>query len=268
MTTPNRSSDRSSRPGSETLRDIRVAPPAASAFHARPSAASRAYTFDAKLRLLPGVTIPLRSMLVADGERQILVSPVATADEAALAGTVPLTLVAPSLLHHRHLEPALERYHPVALWGPPGLADKKPELVPLHVFGVDPWPHGELLDFVLVEGAPKRNEVVLFHRDSRTIYTADLFFHICEPEGFLTPITFRMMDIHRRFAMAKTWRRWVTDRDAFARSIDRILAWDFDRIVVAHGETVDHHARERFEAALRERELLGSRSSPRRSTTL
>jgi hypothetical protein len=109
---------------------------------------------------------------------------------------------------------------------------------------------------VVVEGAPKRNEVVFFHKPSRTIYTADLFFNIREPEGFLTPLTFRAMGIHRRFATAKMWRRWVIDRAGFARSIDKILAWDFDRIVVAHGDVVDQHARVQFEAALRELGLI------------
>jgi hypothetical protein len=252
MTTTNRGSDLLSHPAGETLPDLRAHTLDSAGFDARLSTASQIAYFDSKLPLLPGVTIPLRSMLITGDKDRILVSPVATSEEAALAGAAPLTLVAPSLLHHRHLETALERYHPVALWGPPGLAEKKPELVPIHVFGVDPWPHGELLDVVLVEGAPRRNEVVFFHRDSKTLYTADLFFHILEPEGLLTPITFRLMGIYRRFAMAKMWRHWVTDRAAFARSIERILAWDFERIVVAHGAIVEKHARSQVESALRE----------------
>jgi hypothetical protein len=257
MTTPNRNSGERVR--SETLRDLRAQTLDTPAFHARAGTPSSATYFDAKLKMLPGVTIPLRSMLVSSTDQQILISPVATADEARLAAAAPVTVVSPSLLHHRHLETALERYHPLALWGPPGLAEKKPELVPLHVFGLDPWPHDDVLEFVLVEGAPRRNEVVFFHKQSRTIYTADLFFNIREPEGLLAPLAFRMMGIYRRFAMAKMWRHWVTDRAAFLRSIDAILAWDFQRIVVAHGEAVELNAREQFEVALRELALSDRR---------
>lgn len=256
MTTPNRSSDRLSPVGNETLRDLRVQTPDSLAYQARAGAVSRTHYCDSKLKLLPGVTIPLRSMLVAGDQQQILISPVATPEEAAFAGTMPTVLVSPSLLHHRCLDAALSRYRPVALWGPPGLAEKKPELMPVHVFGLDSWPYDALLEYVVVEGAPRRNEVVFFHRESRTIYTADLFFNIREPEGFLAPLAFRAMGIHRRFAAARMWRRWVTDRAAFAASIDEILAWDFDRIVVAHGEAVVHDAREQFEAALRELDLI------------
>jgi hypothetical protein len=227
-----------------------------SLFPRRVSIGSRTYYFDSTLALLPGVTIPLRSMLVAARDHQFLISPVATAAEAAQIGAPPLTLIAPSLLHHRHLFDAISRYHPIELWGPPGLAERKPRLGRVFMFGVDAWPYASELEFVLVGGAPRRNEVVFFHRVSRTIYTADLFFNILEPEGILAPLAFRMMGVYRRFAVSKMWRRWVTDRAAFARSIDEILAWDFDRIVVAHGDVVDDDARGQFCAALRERHLI------------
>jgi hypothetical protein len=217
---------------------------------------SNATYFDSTLKLLPGVTIPLRAMKVSTVDRQILISPIGTAEEAAEIDVAPLTVVAPSLLHHLHLETAIERYRPVALWGPPGLAEKVPDLGPMHVFGEDPWPHADQLEFVIVEGAPKRNEVVFFHKASKTIYTADLFFNIREPQGLLTPLTFRLMGIYKRFAAAKMWRRWVTDRIAFQRSIEQILAWDFERIVVAHGDPVERDAHVQFEAALRELELI------------
>jgi hypothetical protein len=216
---------------------------------------SMSYFFDSKLALLPGVSIPLRSMLIA-GEHDILVSPVGTVEEGSLIGGAPLVLVAPSLLHHIHLAKLIERHRPVALWGPPGLAEKQPALGPMHTFGVDPWPYAAELDYVLVEGAPRRNEVVFFHRSSRTIYTADLLLNICRPKGLLTSLALRGMGVHRRLGAAKMWRRWVTDRAAFGRSIDAILAWEFERIVVAHGDIVDENARDRFEIALRELQLL------------
>lgn len=253
MTTPIHTPDRSSRSAVEAPRA-----PVAQALSstAEPRSASRLHTFDAKLKLLPGVTIPLRSLLVTSAEHELLISPVGTAEEASHLGTAPLTLIAPSLLHHLHLGATIERVRPLALWAPPGLAAKHPELGPMHVFGVDPWPHANLLDAVVIEGAPVRNEVVFFHAPSKTIYTADLFFNIREPEGLLTPLAFRAMGIHRRFAAARPWRRWVIDRAAFTRSIEQVLAWDFERIVMAHGDTLEVNARERFEIALRELQLL------------
>lgn len=256
MTTPTNRPDRWSRGAAGASGAQRAQTPSLSIFSGRSSIGPRTYCFESKLRLFPGVTIPLRSMLATTSEQQLLISPLCTAEEASHIGTAPLALIAPSLRHHLHLTTAIARYRPVALWGPPGLAERKPELGRVYMFGIDAWPYDDQLEFVIINGAPKRNEVVLFHRASRTIYTADLFSHIREPEGWLAPLAFRMMGIHRRFATAKLWRRWVTDRAAFARSIDEILAWDFDRIVVAHGEVIEHYARARFEAALREVHLF------------
>ena len=252
MTTPPITSDHSPRGAAEAPHVPRA--------HAanEPRQDSQAQYFGSQLKILPGVTIPLRSMLVTCAERQLLISPIGTAEEASALGAAPLTLIAPSLLHHLHLPATIERFRPVALWGPPGLAHKLPALGPIHVFGVDPWPHPGLLQAVVIEGAPVRNEVVFFHPASRTIYTADLFFNIAKPEGVLTGLAMRFMGIHRRFAAAKQWRHWVKDRAAFTRSIEQVLAWDFARIVMAHGDPIEDRAHDRFEIALRELQLLDS----------
>lgn len=218
------------------------------------SAPSSARYFEGSLRIIPGVTVPLRSMVVQAGGDAILISPVGGDVEKH---NVPpgAVLVAPSLLHHLHLKEAIEAHAPRAVWGPPGFADKLPDFAPyLKTFGQDPWPYTDLA-FEVVGGAPKRNEVVFFHPPTRTIYTADLVFNLGEPEGWLAPLAFRLMGVHEKFAVPKMWSRWVDDREAFVRSIDRILRWDFDRIAPAHGQLVTHDAKPRLIAALREREL-------------
>ena len=64
------------------------------------------------------------------------------------------------------------------------------------------------------------------------------------------------MGIYKRFAMASMWKRWVTDRAAFRQSIEQVLAWDFDRIAMGHGDLVTENGRAMLIAALRERDLL------------
>jgi hypothetical protein len=108
----------------------------------------------------------------------------------------------------------------------------------------------------VIEGAPKRNEVVFFHKPTATLYTADLVFNILGDAGLLASLTFRMMGIHHRFAVAKMWKRWITDRAAFDRSIAKLLEWDFDRIVMAHGTIVGRNGKQMLIDALRDRDLL------------
>ncbi len=206
--------------------------------------------FEASMRMLPGVHVPLRSMFVP--LRGVLISPVGSEAERAVMSQVR-TLVAPSLLHHLHLQKARELAPAAELWGPPGLADKVAG--PIKVLGQDPWPHDAEIAIEVIGGAPKRNEVVFLHRPTRTLYTADLVFNIHSPAGLLAPLAFRAMGIYKRFAVARMWKRWVEDRAAFDRSIARVLAWDFDRIAMAHGEIVASDGRQALIDALRERDL-------------
>jgi len=219
----------------------------------RDVAAGQPQTFDGELQLLPGVKIPLRSLYV--GSRRVLISPVGGAAEHAILPTVE-ALVAPSLLHHKHLCEAQRLAPYAALWAPPGFAAKEPELGEVNVLGRDPWPFSDELDFEVIEGAPKRNEVVFFHRASATLYTADLVFNMHGDAGWLSKLTFRAMGIYQRFAMAKPWKHWVKNRGAFLESIERVLAWPFDRIVMAHGDIVETGGKELLRRALHERDLL------------
>jgi hypothetical protein len=207
--------------------------------------------FESKLDLLPGVHIPLRSMLVP--LRGVLVSPVGTADERANMPSVR-TIAEPSLLHHVHLAEARALAPDAEVWGPPGFAEKT-GMHDVRVFGRDAWPHEPELAALVIEGAPKRNEVVFLHRPTRTLYTADLVFNILGDAGWLASLTFRMMGIHRRFAVARPWKHWVKDRTAFRRSIDQVLDWEFDRIVMAHGTIVGANGKQMLIDALRERDL-------------
>ncbi len=217
---------------------------------------SEARYFTSDLKMLPGVHLPLRSMLVTSGSDTLLVSPVGTGDELSAVGAREVTLVAPSLLHSKHIGTARAALTTTSLWGPRGFAEKHPELGPVNTFDVDPWPHAATLPYVVIGGVPLRNEVVFFHRATRTIYTADLVFNIRESAGLLSPLAFRVMGIHQRFAIARMWKLWIKDHAAFKRSIEAVLAWDFDRIAMAHGEILEMNARDRLIGALRERDLL------------
>lgn len=224
--------------------------------HAHVAAQPAASYFDNELHLLPGVSIPLRSMLVELDRDAVLISPCGGDAERAAVGSRSTVLVAPSLLHNLHLADAMKQLDVKALWAPPGFVEKLPQFAGAKTFGHDPWPYGEALPYVLIEGAPKRNEVVFFHRASRTIYTADLVFNMHEKAGFLSPLTFRAMGVWKRFAMARPWKHWVKDKAAFRRSIEEVLAWDFDRIAMAHGDIVERDGRALLIGALKERDLL------------
>jgi hypothetical protein len=101
-----------------------------------------------------------------------------------------------------------------------------------------------------IEGAPWITEHALFHERSRSLIVSDLFFNVRRPNGFMTNLFFRIVGAHRKTAQSRVWRLLVKDRTAAARSAEAVLGWDFERVIVGHGDIVEEDARERARAAL------------------
>jgi hypothetical protein len=109
------------------------------------------------------------------------------------------------------------------------------------------------LDLVGIEGVPKTREHVFFHRASRTLIVCDLLFHFpADSRGWTRLFVRHVMRLPRLVGMSFFLRMMVKDRAAFVDSLQRILEWDFDRIVVGHGEPVCENARQTLITALRD----------------
>jgi hypothetical protein len=101
-----------------------------------------------------------------------------------------------------------------------------------------------------VEGMPRVREYACFHSPSRTLIIADLVFNF-ECCSAWTRQFFRWAGGIKEYpGMSRLFRAMIKDRTAFNRSIEKILAWDFDRLVVAHGQTIVTGTRPRLIRAL------------------
>jgi hypothetical protein len=167
--------------------------------------------------------------------------PMEAADREALdrLGSVRY-VVAPSKVHHLFVLPLLEAYPNARLFVAPGLSVKRPEL-PVHAeLGDQPpseW-EGEL-EQALLRGAPLMNELFFFHPRSRTLIVTDAAFNIASSDHLWTRLYLRMMGAYGGFAQSKMVRLCVRDRAAVRESIERVLEWDFDRVVVTHGALLE-----------------------------
>jgi hypothetical protein len=167
--------------------------------------------------------------------------PLATTPLDAVRALGPVAaLVAPNLLHHLYLAAWSAAFPAARLYGPPGLSAKL-RGVRLHEELAEKPPAAwqRDLDQVVVRGVPRMGEVVFLHRASRTLVLTDLAFNFRHGGSALTRTLMRLNDAWGHFGPSRLMRRVITrDRAALRASVDRILSWDFDRIVVAHGEVV------------------------------
>lgn len=201
------------------------------------------------LRFVGGVELGARMTVVrlADGSL-FLHSPVALDDalraELQALGT-PRYVVAPNRFHHLFAGAYRDVFPECRLYVAPGLPEKRPDLHYAAVLPAEastPW-LGEI-DQELFAGLPMMNEVVFLHRASRTLLVCDLAFHLGPEAPWLTRVCFRLVGGYDRFGPTVVERLLIRDRVAARASLERILAWDFDRVIVAHGKILEQGGRE------------------------
>lgn len=159
-------------------------------------------------------------------------------------------VVGPNLWHDECLR-EFQAEHPDALFhAAPGLAEQKRDVR----FGAElsDIPHPDwagVLEQHLVRGMPAMNEIVFHHRPSRSLILADLAFNL-GPEG---PRWFAWMmrayGAWGRFGPTRLEKLMMRDRAAVRASLDRILEWDFQRVIVGHGRNIEMDAKQRFREA-------------------
>ncbi len=191
-----------------------------------------------------GLRLPSASTVVRLANRQLLLySPIAIEDATAAAlaedGDVA-HIIAPSMIHHLWATAAAARFPRATLHATPGLAAKVPalaaarELVDAGATSID-----ASLDSVLVAGAPKLNETVVFHRPSGVLMCADLLFNVTTHATFMSKVILSMTGTGgKALAQSRMWKMGVKDRAAARASIDRVLAWPVTYVAPCHGEPV------------------------------
>ncbi|MSU34341.1 MAG: DUF4336 domain-containing protein [Pedosphaera sp.] len=168
-------------------------------------------------------------------------------------------VVAPSCQHDLYLEGWSARYRTALFWAAPGLRSKQ-EKVPFSGDLVDQlnseW--AGQIDQCLVGGMPGVNEFAFFHPASRSLIVADLAFNLASSDGFLSRTLLKMNGCARGFGPNRSFRWMIKDRTAFAASLEHVMVWDFDRIIVGHGEVVERNGKHTMAAAFGKFLGLGS----------
>lgn len=107
------------------------------------------------------------------------------------------------------------------------------------------------LQVLELAGMPKVREHAIFHAPSRTLIVADLLFNFGDGESAWTRFFARhVMRLKKLTGMSPFFRSMIRDKEAFRGSVARVLEWDFDRIVVGHGDPIQQNARSQLREAL------------------
>jgi Domain of unknown function (DUF4336) len=165
----------------------------------------------------------------------------------------PRYLVSPNKLHHLFWAQWQEAYPDAQSFSPPQLAEKRPDLVFHGKLGDAPHPAwAPQIDQLVFKGSRFFEEVVFFHKESRTVIFGDLVESfdakpltrfqrfiaraggVMAPRGG-TPIDYRFSFLGRR-AQGRA-------------SLQRVIDWGPERLVMCHGVPVLKNALPFIESA-------------------
>jgi Domain of unknown function (DUF4336) len=157
-------------------------------------------------------------------------------------------IVSPNKLHHLYMGEWQTAFPDAKIYASPGLSKKRRDLNFAAQLGDTPetdW--AEEIDQLIFKGSFVMQEVVFFHRPSRTLLLADLMEHFCEDQPFFMRLLMRVFGMYNRAVMPTDWRMTFWRKKKARASLARILAWKPERIILAHGRLIDSEA----ETALR-----------------
>lgn len=199
------------------------------------------------------VNLPLRMTIVRLNSGDLWVhSPTALSaelrDSVDGLGTVTAVL-APSNAHNLWLQGWDSAYPRATIYVAPGIPKKLPTLTDYRLIDEQAqalW--SEDLQLEAMNGVPFLGERVFLHRASRSLIVTDLVQnHLGQEHTGLAKLVAKLVLAPLGFkdiclAPPLRLKFMIKDRPAFVASIKAIQAWDFDRIIVSHGDIIEADA--------------------------
>ncbi len=100
-----------------------------------------------------------------------------------------------------------------------------------------------------IGGFDSLNEWVFYHKASRTLILTDAAFHFDQSFPLVTQLAARVIGSYQALSPSSLERIATTDKKRVKESMEKILSWDFERVVMAHGSIVEIDGRRKLAAS-------------------
>lgn len=176
----------------------------------------------------------------------IALSPVVASFIDDLGGNV-VALIAPNKFHYLFLNEWRERFPHAGVFVDSALAAKVPELAGMRILhDIADRLYAEEIDQLVLRGNRMFQEVVFFHRASRSLILTDLMINLKTDDMSLLPKLFLAFEgvTYPNGGVPRLYRWFTRDKDEARRGLAVIRSWDPIRILFCHGEPIPLAARE------------------------
>lgn len=169
-----------------------------------------------------------------------------TAEVAALGKVA--AIIAPGNFHWLHVGSCQSAFPDAVTYICPGVEKRAKELTFDVVLGDEAAPlwAGELSQ-VALQGTRVMREVAFFHHASKTLILTDLVENITPDTpgtNLVLRLLFRAIGMWNRPSPAPEYRMGWGDKAVVREGLKRILAWDFERVILSHGDLITSDAKQ------------------------
>ena len=171
----------------------------------------------------------------------------ALAAEVAALGRVA-AIIAPGNFHWLHVRSCQQAFPDAVTFVCPGVEKRAWDLSFDAILDDQAPPlWADELSQVTLQGTRLMREVAFLHRASRTLLLVDLienFTAATAGTNLLLRIAFRAIGMWNRPGPAPEYRFAWGDKARVCECLERILAWDFERVILSHGDLITRDARQ------------------------
>jgi len=159
-------------------------------------------------------------------------------------------IVAPSKMHYEHVPEFAKAYSTARVFGGPKVREKLDCVPHMEELTEKPDPAwAGVIDQTCFSGSLLYDEADFYHRASRTLILTDLLFNIPRESDFTTRLWAGLLGVLGKPSRSRSFDVSALERGDVRQSLERMLRWDFDRIILSHGNIVPQHGREVLRAA-------------------
>ena len=207
-----------------------------------------------------GLSVGTRMTVIRLNNRELaVISPIQIENETCLElnklGTVS-HIIAPNLYHYLFAS-AFKNLYPKALfWATSGLEVKKSELLIDRTINNNTDSFLNDLQCLLFDGfrtlglsgVDSLNEWVFFHPQSRTLILTDTAFHFDNSFPLITQFAARVIGGYKSLSPSLLEKVATTEKAKVKLAVQKILDWDFGRVIMAHGSIIESQGKQKFKA--------------------
>lgn len=207
-----------------------------------------------------GLEVGTRMTAIRLGNGELIVISPIDVDEITIQQLNALgnvsTIIAPNCYHHLFLSTFKSIYPHAEIWAAPGL-DSKIQNLTLDRILNKRGTIGNLdeVEYLLFAGFQTigigssgiLNEIVFWHRESQSLILTDTAFHFDVTFPWQTRLIAKILGGDRQLEPTILEKLASRDKEQVKQSIQQVLCWDFDRVIVAHGSIVERDGKRQLQ---------------------